>query len=100
MRPEINSLLRLGPLPAEGRASVERIHEIQTLLQSIARPVSDDEARALVSLFGPDDCYGLAWTMLHLIETAPNWPLIDCLEVQGDEWVTSLRDRAARGGLL
>ncbi|MDB6032726.1 MAG: hypothetical protein JWM16_3064, partial [Verrucomicrobiales bacterium] len=34
---------------------------------------------ALVKVFGPDDYYGLAWSLLHLIESAPGWPLADCL---------------------
>jgi len=42
----------------------------QNLLAAVKTPVSDDEARALVRVFGPDDCFGLAWTLLHLIETA------------------------------
>ena len=31
--------------------------------------------------------------MLHLIETAPGWPLEDCLRKDG-EWIERLRRRA------
>ncbi|MFG2970298.1 hypothetical protein ACGFZS_44220 [Streptomyces sp. NPDC048288] len=31
-----------------------------------------EEAEALVACFGPDDGHGVAWTVLHLIETGPN----------------------------
>ncbi|MCQ8120015.1 hypothetical protein, partial [Methylomonas rosea] len=70
------------------------------LLLSVTKPVSNEEARALVKLFGPDGCFGLAWSILHLIESAPSWPLTDCLVNSSNEWVALLRDRATRGGLL
>jgi hypothetical protein len=60
----------------------------------IEQPISDDDARALVKLFGPDDSFGLAWTLLHLIETAPGWPLEDVLDESGNEWVDRLKQRA------
>ncbi|WP_405858249.1 hypothetical protein OG407_14540 [Streptomyces sp. NBC_01515] len=54
-------------------------------------------ARALVACFGPDDCYGVAWTLLHLIETGPN-PALTVEPVPGaNEWHRRLYDRA--GGL-
>jgi hypothetical protein len=49
-----------------------------------------------VHLFGPDDCYGVAWTLLHLIESAPGWPLHDCLQDIRNEWTERLRLRAER----
>jgi len=101
MRPEINRLVLLGPLPPEPEASVEHLRQVEALLLSVTKPVPNEEARALVKLFGPG-CFGLAWSILHLIESAPGWPLADCLVDSSDEWVALLRDRdrAARGGLL
>ena len=100
MRSEITRLILLGPLPSESEASVEHLRQVEALLLSVTKPLSNEEARALVRLFGPDGCFGLAWSVLHLIESAPNWPLADCLVNCGNEWVASLRDRAVRGGLL
>lgn len=100
MRPEINRLVLLGPLSPEPEASVEHLRQVEALLLSVTKPVSNEEARALVKLFGPDGCFGLAWSILHLIESSPGWPLADCLVDSSDEWVALLRDRAARGGLL
>ncbi len=65
----------------------------QQLLDSITPPVSDEEARELIKVFGPDDYYGLAWTVLHLAEKAPGWPSEDCLTDTENEWVTTLRNR-------
>ena len=100
MRPEIKRLLLLGPLPSEDDASVDHLRLVEAELKSVTKPLTDDEARALVSLFGPDGCFGVSWSFLHLIETAPGWPLADCLANLENEWVLSLRDRAVRGGLL
>ena len=100
MRPEIKRLLLLGPLPSEDDASVDHLRLVEAELKSVAKPLTDDEARALVSLFGSDGCFGVAWSFLHLIETAPGWPIADCLTNLENEWVISLRDRAVRGGLL
>ncbi|MFF0446663.1 hypothetical protein ACFYT4_09655 [Streptomyces sp. NPDC004609] len=69
VRREVEDLLGAGPLPSED-ASEEEIAEAQQLLEVINAPVSDEEAQALVACFGSDDCYGLSWTLLHLIETA------------------------------
>lgn len=102
MRTEIKQLEQLGPLPAESEAGVEQLKGYEQLLNSITKPISDEEARVLVKLFGlnHDSCFGVAWTLIHLIETAPGWPLRECLENTNNEWVTMLRDKAFRGGIL
>jgi hypothetical protein len=96
MQCTVTALVRLGPLPSSIDPDVAKLETIQNLLGKVTQPISDEDARALVRLFGPDDCFGLAWTLLHLIETAPGWPLADCLTNTGNEWVRRLRERAAR----
>ena len=103
MRKEVRQLVSLGPLPDEQTAELEQLKEYEQWLYQVTSPVSDEEARALIGLFGPDDCYGLAWTLLHLVETAPGWPLQDCLETTRGVWGEELRrrvDNARRFGLL
>lgn len=97
MRQEVQALVSLGPLPDCDTAQEEQLKTYESLLGSITPPVSNEEARSLVRLFGLDDCYGLAWSLLHLIESAPGWPLQDCLKDSGNEWMTRLRLRAERG---
>ncbi len=93
IRKHVSELVKLGPLPSS-EAEIDQIGVYEELLASITSPVTDEEAISLVKMFGPDDCYGLAWTLLHLIETAPNWPIKECLP--GDnEWVNLLRTRTA-----
>jgi hypothetical protein len=101
MRAAIHRLAALGPLPATDAAEVDQLERYQWLLDGLQPPVSDAEAQVLVGLFPPeeDDCFGLAWTLVHLIETAPGWPLAACLQ-NSDGWIGYLRDRAVRGGLL
>ena len=91
----ILELENLGSLPSSATRDVARLKVVQELLEQIERPVSNDDARVLVKLFGPDDCFGLAWTLVHLIETAPNWPLEDCLVGAENEWIKVLEQRLA-----
>ena len=93
IRREIRELQLLGPLP-DSSADETTIERHEQLLSRIQAPVTDDEAKLLVRLFGPDDCYGLAWTLLHLIETAPGWPIEESLEDRTTEWIARMR-RAA-----
>jgi hypothetical protein len=94
MRSVVHNLLALGPLPAEDGATVERIHHFEEALAAISPPISDSEAEALVGLFGSDNCFGLSWTLLHLVETAPSWPIEACLNSTHSVWGQVLRDRA------
>ncbi|HEX9412867.1 MAG TPA: hypothetical protein VF916_05140, partial [Ktedonobacterales bacterium] len=77
MRQVVQELATLGPLPGSEEATEEQLHHYQELLAALTPPATDQEARILVTLFGPDECFGLAWTLLHLIESAPGWPLPD-----------------------
>lgn len=99
MRQEVHDLAVLGSLPSED-AEEEVLETHGRLLHAIAPPVTNEEARVLVGLFGPDDCHGLAWSLLHLIETAPGWPLTDCLQPIGNEWIDRLRRRVENAGLF
>lgn len=96
MQSVIEQLVKLGPLPSSPKPDVAALERIQALLAKVERPISDEDARALVTMFGPDDCFGLAWTVLHLIETSPGWPLEDVLGERGNEWIERLRQRARK----
>ena len=100
MQSAIEELLKLGPLPSWANADIAELERMQNLVMQIRRPISDDEARELVRLFGPDDCFGLAWTLVHIIETAPGWPLHDALGGTPNEWVELLKGRALRAGIV
>jgi hypothetical protein len=103
MREQIEELAKMGPLPSEDIAlrenQEERIKRYDTLISSITTPLTDEEARVLVRLFGSDDCFEMAETLVHLIETASGWPLWECLEDTSNEWIQTLRLRLKNGGI-
>lgn len=92
VRPEVADLINFGQLPSED-ASDESISMAQTLLEEIQPPVTDDEAQALVSVFGSDNCYGLSWELVHLTETAPGATTAKYRNDSGNEWVNLLNAR-------
>ena len=97
IRPEVRALIELGPFPPSETVDLRLIERQQALLNRIAAPVTDDEAKELIKLFGPDDYFGGAWTVLHLVESAPGWPLWDSLSNDSNDWILRLKQRAQRG---
>lgn len=105
MRSEVIELGKLGPLPSDesvldkpnGEALVSKYEE---LIRAIRPPVTDAEARVLVGILGPGECFEVEWTLIHLIETAPNWPLSDCLMNTNNEWIATLKQRVINGKRL
>jgi len=100
MRDIIRELIRLGPIPSYSEATSEILDQYSDLLESIEKPVTDEEAKELIILFSPDDAGDLNYAIIHLVETSPNWPLQDFLTNQpNSEFVEVLINRAKRGGL-
>ncbi|MFF3698969.1 hypothetical protein [Streptomyces sp. NPDC002221] len=71
MRPEVRVFVADGPLPGWDTDDDEEIARRAEQIEAISRPVTVEEAQALDTCFGPDDCYGVAWSLVHLIETGP-----------------------------
>ncbi|MCX5560867.1 hypothetical protein [Streptomyces sp. NBC_00038] len=99
IRDEVNDLLVAGPFPSE-EATEDEIVETERLLERVTRPVSDEEAQALVTVFGPDDCFGLSWSLLHLIETAPGAQEAHYPVIEGNMWAELLNSRVEFGRKL
>lgn len=96
IRPQVKRLVEMGALPPDRGADPAKVDKFDPEIHAIARPVSNAEARMLLAVFGPDDCYGLAWTLLHLIETAPQ-PVVDNVPApHSNWWIRTLWDRAQR----
>jgi len=100
VRDEVKELLGMGPFPSSEEVirskEVSLVEKYQRLLSSIEEPVTDEEAKVLTRFFGTDDFFGLSWTLVHLIETAPHWSAGERLENVGNEWIQRLKDREAR----
>ena len=99
VRQPIAELIAMGSFPSSKDVNLAEIKRQEELLNLIIRPVSDAEAKELIKLFGPDDYFGLAWTVVHLIESAPHWPLEDCLFTNNNEWMTRLKARSLQGNV-
>lgn len=96
VRQEVREFVNLGPLP-DASADEQVIAEHEAHLHAIVSPVTDDEAALLIRSFGPDDCYGLAWTLLHLIESAPGGaPIAVEPDDTDNEWIRRLWARSHR----
>jgi hypothetical protein len=95
VREAVLRLVSLGPMPSEESADEEVVAEYQATVEQLTSPASDEEAAALVPLLpmSGDSLFGLAWTLVHFIESSPGWP---DLKVLGDDpWTRVLRERAA-----
>jgi hypothetical protein len=95
MQSAVQEFVALGRLPDSAGASIEVLQRLEDVLRRIRTPLTDDEARALTGCFGTDDCFGVAWSLLHAIETAPGWPLVDILGSADNEWIERLRERSS-----
>lgn len=100
VRHEVEELQKMGPPPSSSEVvrlkSIDLVEKYEQLLSSIEEPVTDEEAKVLTRIFGDDDFFGLCWTLVHLIETAPNWPIDECLENLDNDWIRMIKDRASR----
>ncbi|MFF8592682.1 hypothetical protein ACF061_14765 [Streptomyces sp. NPDC015220] len=96
IRDEVHEFVRLGPLPSEADDSEdgdEAFDELERALHAIDKPVTDDEARLLLGCFGDDNCWGLAWTLLHLVESAPSPPVTSEPPDGSNVWIRRLWTR-------
>ena len=73
--------------PAGYRKIRETHNVVRTRLQM-------QKPSVLVIVLGRDDAFGLVWPLVHLIESAPGWPLADCLQDPNHERIQMLKQRA------
>jgi hypothetical protein len=97
MRTSVINLVSLGRLPNERSAAVLQLQAFEAALRAIERPVTDEEAMSLLQVLPSteDSCFGLAWSVLHLIETAPVWPLKEAKLQHSNPWVASMLERVS-----
>lgn len=78
MRAEVVALAALGPLPTDSESLTDAplLQRWEELVVHVTTPLSDSEANLLAASFPPDDsdAFGAAWTLVHLLESAPDWP--------------------------
>jgi hypothetical protein len=87
IRKAVEDFVRLGQLPESSVATEHDVDQRVAMLKAIVTPLTDEEALALAESFGPDECFGVAWTLLHLIETAPSHPRPPEAIFRRSEWL-------------
>ncbi|MFI7333260.1 hypothetical protein [Micromonospora aurantiaca (nom. illeg.)] len=93
IRDEVREFCRHGPLPSEQDDSEHADADLENreqLLHAITPPVTNEEARLLTTCFGNDNCFGLAWTLLHLAESAPTPPVTSEPTEGSNPWIMRL----------
>jgi hypothetical protein len=99
LREEIRALAQLGPFPSELEATENDVRDRQALVQLVNPPGSDEEARALLSLFANnDDFFGLVEMLSDVVESAPGWPLWDAMQQASPLWRATFGERAINSG--
>jgi hypothetical protein len=71
VRSEVIELKELGVMPNHDDDTVEDIviENFENLLGSLGGSINKDEGEILIQIFPEESCYGLEWTLLHLIES-------------------------------
>lgn len=100
MQAPVREILDIPNLVLSDDVDEETIEIIQSLVESIKAPATDDEAVALVRLLSKSDdsFFGLNWELVHFIETAPNWPIWPVLDECKGAWSDGLRAAAENSG--
>ncbi|MCL4254629.1 MAG: hypothetical protein KJ043_12745 [Anaerolineae bacterium] len=103
MRPEIIELQKFDIFPTEEDVTSEELQIIQSILEKISEPITDEEACVLIRLFHPsgDSLFGLSWLLLHLVETAPSH-VQNLQETTSSDnyWINFMMQRARNAGWI
>jgi hypothetical protein len=95
VRPEFETVVALGQLPTDADLDEDAVRRYAEALDALVAAPSAYEAVALTEVFPPDEStsFGLAWTLVHTIESSPDWPVAAALDDR-NYWVTLLRERS------
>jgi hypothetical protein len=99
VRREIQRLADWAPLRAEADDwwQDEVINQFAADIDAVSGPLNSTERDVLLALLDrpdDDDIYGLLWSVLHLIETAPGYNSASCLVTADRPWFELLATRA------
>jgi hypothetical protein len=101
MRPAIAEFVSLGTMPSEDDAPLAQLEVYERLVRAFEPPASDEEAAAMAQVLpdGDDSLFGMVWSAVHFIETAPSWPIVSSLRpVTG--WRRVMWERGESAGRL
>jgi hypothetical protein len=84
------------PTDAEAVSDSPLVEQWESLLEQLeSQGVTALEAESLLSAFPSDDsdCFGLAWTLVHILEASEGWPPALALSKASGPWAEILRNR-------
>jgi hypothetical protein len=94
VRADIARLGLLGPLPEEDAEIVDGVLEqYDDLLQRLVEPLSASEAEVVAGVFPQSACFGMEWTLVHLLENSEGWPSGALDAVNSERWRQVLAKR-------
>ena len=98
IRTELKQLLSMAPLSSASAPNVALLEQQGALVLQLTKPATDEEACAAIALFGEDGSFGLAWSVVTFVESAPGWPIWECIRSKSNDGVDLLRERLANAG--
>jgi hypothetical protein len=94
-------LRKLGPLPDDKTEIADGVLErYDELLNEIKDPPNISEAIVLAGLFPSTSCFGMEWTLVHLLEKSADWPSIAINAIVSKYWKLEMLQRIERGRAL
>jgi hypothetical protein len=79
--------------PATTRRPLAMLLALTVAVFTLPAPLTPAAGQLLLTIFGPGNCFGLAWTVLHLIETAPGALTAVYARNADNDWVKLLERR-------
>ena len=89
IRPEVAALAWWAPLPPEEEWEPRQIDDFVVAVDAVSGPLTAEERDALLPVLAgssEDSVYGVAWGVLHLLETAPDDGWQERLDTTGHPW--------------
>jgi hypothetical protein len=96
IRAKVADILSRGTIPSETDGEEAEFSWLEDALNSLELPLTNEEAAALAAVFGEDNYFGLAWTLLHAIETSPDPVYASDPGPSANEWQRRSWERARR----
>lgn len=83
----IDALVAMGRLPLSSEADPVFLESFQGVLEKIEGIVTKEDAVRLLKLLGPDDCFGLARSIIHASENCEELPSASELHGVETAWI-------------
>ena len=90
----VDKLVDVGRLPASDRVDKDYLESFQALLREIDGDLDKSDSIRILQLLGPDDCFGLAWSIVHIAENCSEWPFFSEMSGVDPGWVRILEERS------